>query len=320
MTRRNVPAWLGILGTAALVSGCAIPPDPLSFLTESSSGDAGTTAGTTSTSPPTSTSTPTLPGSSSDPTLSSTSTDGGSTDTGTTSPLSASATSTDGDPTTDEGPSTSTGLECTPDTVECGMSSCCVYLDEVCLAGGCEICDLVADFDALTPVGWLPTGDWGTYTGAPASPTLAAVPFGTVAYGTDGNRTGMNPMDMHTENSQVLTSSITLGDRLRFRSWHVDEGGAGGSPDNKVISLFDGIMNYELVDCFNNVNLQAFCQPNMGPRAADDWDDIVLNTAAYSGQTMQIRIEYSTLTPSGAFEQGWYIDELRVGDQCGPPT
>lgn len=318
MTNFNAPVWLGAALNLALWSGCAVPPDPLSFFNDSSS--TGPQASTGTTPPPASTSTSPPPASTGDPTTQpSTTTDGGSTDTGTTSPITASATSTGPDPTTDGGPGSSTGLECMPGTVECGMS-CCEYLDEVCVADACGACNLVADFDTVNPAGWLPTGDWGTYTGAPESPTNAAVPFGTVVYGTDGNRTGMNPMDMHTENSQVLTGDITLGDRLRFRSWHVDEGGEGGQPDNKVISLFDGLTNFELVDCFNGVVPQPFCQPEMGPRAADDWDDIVLDTSSYSGQTMQIRFEFSSLTPSGNFEQGWYIDELRVGDQCGSPT
>ncbi|MCH9680933.1 MAG: hypothetical protein K0V04_05840 [Deltaproteobacteria bacterium] len=138
------------------------------------------------------------------------------------------------------------------------------------------------------------------------------------AYGNTGqDNTGGEP-----ENSTVTTPGILLGDTLAFYSWNVDRGGDNfGGRDNKIIEIFDGAWT-PIVNCGTDLNGSAalpMCQWVMGPRTGDNWDYIVLDTSLWSGQFVQIRITYDTVDPQIGFEQGWYINDLRVGE-CGPSS
>ncbi len=303
-------------------TGCAVPPEPLLLVAESTLTepmDASTESG----------STPPLEsiGSTSMSSASSSGAGEGTTSGDTGSALSV-GTTVGGDESSTGGAigpmtdgleeSSSTGVACmAPAEVSCD-AACCTYVDEICVADACNACPLVDDFDMGVPA-WTPNGDWGSYFGAPASPVHAAVPFSSIVYGTDGNRVGGVPEDQEVENSNVMTTAVVLGDELRFNSWHVDQGGQLGL-DDKVIEIYVGGRFHTLVACNLGVNPQAFCSEVFGPRAGDDWDIVVLDTSTWSGMNAQFRFHYLSDTADGEFEQGWYVDELRVGSECGSPT
>lgn len=302
-------AGLGVLVGIA----CAIPPTPLNIETETSSG--ATESGVTAAS---------VTGSGSGSSGSSTGTSVGATaattegvieTSSTTSVVSEGSTSTTGEPVVGTDESSSGGLECGTRESMCG-GACCVDAAELCVADACEPCGLVIDFSGLTDTdGWMATGDWREWTGAPQSTNLP-VPFPDFpAYGTDGNRDTMEPTE--NENSQALSHLFMVGDELRFRSWHVDEGGTGFY-DNKVVQIYVGGMDHTLVNCFDGVNPQSFCSEVMGPRSQNDWDDIVLDTSMWSGMMVRLRLQYLSGSNTFDFEQGWYIDDIRTGQECGP--
>lgn len=345
------PEWLLVV-LAALVSGCAVPPTPIAQ--GDSEVTATTTMGSTTMSVGTTTYEPTT--STTSPSTSSSSTDGTTSDVTTTGSMSttafntSSSTSTDGSSSsesstgaTTELGSTTGGSPCDGGLVECdgvcidplsdpafcgaappcdsNPGSVCDPILTICLGGACEDCELVFDFEFMG-VGSLATwtwgSDWGVYNVTPSS-THAPVLLSSAAFGTDGNRQTPYP-GLENETSQVVTGVIAFDDTLSFRSWHVDEGGDNPMGwDNKRIEIFTG--TYEtLVDCELGINPQGFCDQVAGPRAADDWDLIVLDTSAYNGYNTSLRITYDTNKLGENFEQGWYIDEIRVGANCGPPT
>lgn len=186
--------------------------------------------------------------------------------------------------------------------------------------GACETCEPIEDFDEDFGEGpgllLQSTGDWGLYTTSPQS-TLAPVPFGSQVLGTDGNRSAPYP-GAHDEESDALLGPVTLDEALSFRSWHVDEG--GGTYDRKriVFEPEDGTAATVLVDCNAGINTQAFCNYNMSSRPGDDWDQIVLDTAALAGQTGNLRLEYDTIDSCCSTEQGWYLDDFIIGDCVTP--
>ncbi len=352
----NAKPLIVLVGTMA--SACAVPPTPIPQVdsesevtvgpTTSISG-MGSTIGPLDSTTLETTSTSATSSTTSDPTsLSPTTSDS------TTSPIEPASTSTSSDgsttssvlsvgSTTGESEGT-TGPVCALDLIDCGgecidpasnLSFCgavdpcdvnpgdvCDPLLEICLAGVCENCELRYNFEFVMPVGslatWILQPDWEVRDDTPPS-TNAPVNFASYALGTDGNRQAPYP-GLENETSQVTTGTITFGDTLSFYSWHVDEGGDNPSGwDNKIIEINNGV--YEtLVNCESGVNPQSFCQQVQGPRAADDWDLIVLDTSMYSGYNTTLRITYQTNKLGNDFEQGWYIDDIRVGVNCGPPT
>lgn len=183
---------------------------------------------------------------------------------------------------------------------------------------------LVFDFEGELPV-LESSGNWALYTEAPPSYQNAAVPFPSQVLGTDGNRLPPYPGD-DNENSFATLGPITLGSSLSLSSWHVDEG--GGYYDRKRIYFqADSGETWVLADCAGGINAdQAFCQFDSSSRPGDLWDDIVLDTGILSGQTGTLRFEYQTLDGCCSFEQGWFIDDIRVNGcnsaevTSGPPV
>ncbi len=179
-------------------------------------------------------------------------------------------------------------------------------------------------FDLEGPVSPLvdSTGGWGRYDAAPASQTHAAVQFPSQVLGTDGNRSAPYP-GSDNESSFATIGPITLGQSLSLSSWHVDEGGS--YYDRKRIHFqADTGETWALVDCNTGLNPQAFCTANDSSRPGDDWDAIVLDTAILSGQTGNLRFEYETVDGCCSFEQGWYVDDIAIGECSmeltgGPP-
>lgn len=184
-------------------------------------------------------------------------------------------------------------------------------------ADGCTadcLCRLTFEAGSHTS-GWTLTGGWGIYSEAPMS-TLASVPFTTQGqvFGTDGNRVMPYP-GAEVEMSSATTTTFLIPETIRFRSWNVDEGGL--SYDNKrVLVSIDGGMSFTpLVDCALGPGAsQPFCTAVLAARAEDDWDDIEIDAAAFSGVQGLLRFEYATGDSCCSTEQGWYIDELSAVD------
>lgn len=326
-----------VLALFTTVSGCAVPPTPIPQV-DSGSEVTGTTAGSVGASSM-STSAPM------DSTMSASSF--GAT-------MSTDSWSSTDDPTPTEGSTGSSNSESSEDTagptcpgtlVECGgecidplsnpahcgaLDPCdvnpgdtCDPLTQLCIDGACQGCALEYNFEIVGPVGslagWSLQPDWESRNGTPPS-TNPPVSFNpNYVLGTDGNRQSPYP-GLENESSQVTTGLISFGDSLSFRSWHVDEGGDNPNGwDNKIIEIYTGAWE-TLVNCDDGINTQSFCQQVLGPRSAEDWDLIVLDTTMYSGVDATLRITYETNKLGADFEQGWYIDDIRIGDDCGPPT
>ncbi len=209
----------------------------------------------------------------------------------------------------------------------------------VCTGGDCGACETFAplnEFDTLRAVdGWELTGDWRLRSGAPQSFGGLGVEFGSVALGTDGNRTGPVP-GAHSEASYARTRVTVLPATLSFSSWHVDEGGSpttGGGPPPPVlgggagfsfdtkrirISIDDGASWQTVVDCSNpTMNAQPFCVPRPPPRDANDWDIIGIDVPApLVGQSAIIELGYDTVDDCCGEEQGWYIDTTNFATEC----
>jgi len=185
--------------------------------------------------------------------------------------------------------------------------------------GGGEI---VFDFEGPVSPVLESTGGWHRYTSAPQSQQRAAVAFSSQVLGTDGNRAEPYP-GTDNETSFATLGSITLDQTLTLRSWHVDEGGS--SYDRKRIYFqTDSGQTWALVDCSTSINPQAFCTPNNTSRPGNLWDEIVLDTAILAGQTGTLRFEYQTVDSCCSFEQGWFIDDVAIGECSteltgGPP-
>ncbi|MEM9454501.1 MAG: DUF4215 domain-containing protein [Myxococcota bacterium] len=188
-------------------------------------------------------------------------------------------------------------------------------------ADGCtQTCECRLTFEDGAHIdGWELTGDWEIYDEAPPS-DWPAVSFAMTqgrVLGTDGNRMAPYP-GAEPETSSATTASFTLPSTLRFRSWHVDEGGQpdgeGLINDTKRIGVsVDGGDTWQtLVDCTGGPGVDLpFCQGHQGPRDAGDWDEIQLDTTAFAGMPGMLRFEYDTLSDSCCgLEQGWFIDDL----------
>ncbi len=198
-------------------------------------------------------------------------------------------------------------------------------------------CRLTFEDEAHTS-GWGLTGDWGLYTQAPPTIQSSPVPFATQGqvFGTDGNRATPYP-GAHAEVSTATTTSFIIPETLRFRSWHVDEGGSvpdpgtpggsafGGEPpppedlyyDTKriLVSVDAGATWSPLVDCAHGPNKTlSFCLRREPPRDEDDWNDIEIDTMEFAGVPGQLRFEYDTIDDLYHFEQGWFIDDINALD------
>ena len=165
--------------------------------------------------------------------------------------------------------------------------------------------------------GWELAGGWARHVGAPVSEDWAAVDFATqgAVFGTDGNRVAPYP-GQELETSSATSTTFMIPETLRFRSWHVDEGG-DESYDNKriLISTDEGGEWTTLVDCYAGPNSDLpFCLNEDSARGEGDWDDIEVDAAAHAGVPGMIRFEYDTFDDCCGFEQGWYIDEINALD------
>lgn len=191
----------------------------------------------------------------------------------------------------------------------------CDPIMELCSQGSCVDCVLRYDFEGGPGdvASWSPGGSWGLAGATPVT-TNPSVSFDSTVYGVTGQAMGFN------ETSNVIATPLPYRNRLCFRSWHVDRGGLGGQ-DNKTIAVELGGMEFPLVDCAGGINdTLPLCAFEIGPRAADDWDHIILDTSPYAPANAALILGYDTGVVQSGFEQGWYIDDIRTGDDCGPPT
>lgn len=163
---------------------------------------------------------------------------------------------------------------------------------------------------------WMLSGSWALYAEAPMS-DLASVSFGAQGHvlGTDGNRAPPYP-GAELETSGATSSSFVIPPLLRFRSWHVDEGGIQAYDTKRIlVSTDDGASWSVLVDCAAGPNAELpLCQPHEVSRDGDSWDDIELDTAEHAGMPGRLRFEYDTADECCVFEQGWFIDDLGVSE------
>ncbi|MEX1361859.1 MAG: DUF4215 domain-containing protein [Nannocystaceae bacterium] len=187
-------------------------------------------------------------------------------------------------------------------------------------ADGCtQACECHLTFQHGVHIdGWELEGDWSIYDEAPPSSLVLgwpAVPFATQGqvFGTDGNRSAPYPGE-EVEISSATTTSFLVPETLRFRSWHVDEGGSESYDTKRIrVSIDAGSSWHTLVDCEvgPNANL-PFCQEEDSARDEADWDDIEIDAAAFAGVPGQLRFEYDSYDSYTGFEQGWFIDELNA--------
>ncbi|MEM7151630.1 MAG: hypothetical protein AAF799_02265 [Myxococcota bacterium] len=163
--------------------------------------------------------------------------------------------------------------------------------------------------------GWEMDGGWALYTGAPVSEDWGGLEFATqgAVIGTDGNRVAPYP-GTEVETSRATSTPFVIRETIRFRSWHVDEGG-DESYDNKrvLVSINNGVTWNALVDCYAGPNADLpFCQNEDSARGEADWDDIEIDSSEYLGFPGRLRFEYDTFDDCCGFEQGWYIDEVNA--------
>jgi len=164
--------------------------------------------------------------------------------------------------------------------------------------------------------GWQLSGDWRLYERAPPGELLPEMPFGAQGsvFGTDGNRSMPYP-GQHAETSSAITSSFTVPDTLRFRSWHVDEGGPINDTKRIGLSVDGGATWNTVVDCGAGLDADLpFCALEEGPREGSDWDDIEIDVSDFAGLTGRLRFEYDTADSCCSSEQGWFIDDLNALD------
>src|SRR5690606_27461998 len=116
--------------------------------------------------------------------------------------------------------------------------------------------------------------------------------------------------------STATTITTVIPPQLRFRSWHVDRGGALGV-DNKTIAIetADG-ETVVLLDCRAGAagvnNDLPPCQMRASVRDADDFDDVAIPTGAAGGRLGRIVFGYDRGAASDGYEQGWFIDDLNA--------
>jgi hypothetical protein len=220
---------------------------------------------------------------------------------------------------------------CAPNVAPNGLTTCedCaagIGSCNACQEGTCVDCATLVpnDFGAGVPAGWIieslsgSTADWQIYSSAPQSQVAGSTPTPlsfAPSFGTDGNRQAPYP-GAENEHSRITTVADVVPAQITFSSWNVDE---GSGVDNKIIEVsVDGGASWNvLVDCGGGIGgAPAFCMFRQDPRAGDEWDDIVIDTAAFAGQVGQLRFTYNTLDSCCNFERGWFIDNLNFGQFC----
>lgn len=205
-----------------------------------------------------------------------------------------------------------------------------------CAAGSCQDCTSLPaletfDTNNFSPfqatVGWefeaTAGGNWGVFFSIPSnenndgplSPTNA--PF----LGIDGSTFGAPDGSGETNTATAVTRLDVFGDVLEFRSWHQDEGGQGVDRKTIEISVDEGMTWIPVVDCTVPGALSdfPFCIA-VTDRDAEDWDDISIDTAAYSGVAGQLRFSYDTGDSCCGDERGWYIDDINFSQTCDAPN
>ncbi|MFO0634686.1 MAG: hypothetical protein U0168_17725 [Nannocystaceae bacterium] len=171
--------------------------------------------------------------------------------------------------------------------------------------------------DASDIEGWSFAGGWALYSSAPVS-TNAEVVFATQGgvFGTDGNRVPPYP-GAEIETSSVTTAAFVLPQTLRFRSWHVDEGGAPYDAKRLSISIDGGASWTLFADCADAaLGDQPFCSYDAGPRDEAGFDDVAIDLGGFAGSSGQLRFEYDTVDSCCQFEQGWFLDDANF-ISCG---
>lgn len=209
-------------------------------------------------------------------------------------------------------------------------------LCSLCLAGTCQNCDPIQDFQGqFDSSQWLFTGDWDLRSFAPASsnsPTTGlAFEQNLIVLGNDGSRTGVAPWtfsEREVETGSAITAPTVIPETLTFDSWHQDRGGNDTFDlvDAKTIrvSIDGGATWTTVVNCDSNTTI-PFCQPWATPaidRLQEDWDAIALPMpATLVGQTGIFEIAYDTVDLGSGWERGWYIDNLNINrcDELYPP-
>jgi len=222
---------------------------------------------------------------------------------------------------------------CAPNQATTGLTDCS---DCAAGAGACNACQegVCVDCVGLAPTndfgpgeaafaGWVIEdlsgngADWRLYGAAPQSQVAGSTPTNlsfAPSFGTDGNRQTPYP-GLELEHSRITTTPDTVPPQITFSSWHVDE----GSTDNKIIELsVDGGASWTtLVNCALGVGTpRPFCNFRNDPRAGTEWDEIVIDTAAFAGQVGQLRFTYNTNDACCNTERGWFIDNLGFAQYC----
>lgn len=216
---------------------------------------------------------------------------------------------------------------------------------EMCLAGSCEACQPVQNFQNADLSGWTFSGDWqvnsclspnslATTDGScfPSPMTAAELEASLKApvLGNNGSRTGVNPWtgaQNEVEVGAFITAPTTIPANLTFNSWHQDRGGKDtfNLRDKKQVrvSIDGGTTWTTVVNCESNDTV-AFCQPWPGNtnRAVNDWDPISIPIPPnLVGKTGIFEFSYDTVDAGQGWERGWYVDDLNINrcDKIRPP-
>jgi hypothetical protein len=196
-----------------------------------------------------------------------------------------------------------------------------------CNEGGCDGCSAFASVNGFSAEaaldGWTLTGSWALRYQTPETATKLPVAFEGFVVGSDGNR--VEPYPGAEQDTATLRSPVTvLPEFLEFRSWHVDEAGnpegANVPADNHVVQVStDGGETWTvIVDCAENPRGMSFCEENLSPRDADDWDDVFLPMPKeLVGVPGIVEFVYDTYDECCGEEQGWFIDDVNFGTRCG---
>jgi hypothetical protein len=180
---------------------------------------------------------------------------------------------------------------------DCDAGECQACGDGVCI----ECTAAEKTFEEPLPVfGWTLGVGWGVRTNAPPS-TNPQVNFGQSVFGTLGD-----------EASVAESIETAFPETLTFRSWHVDGGGTDGEGNKTITLVTDAGDEVVILDCAGGVNDDAApCLERVGPRIADDFDDVSLPAGEAAGAVGTILFGYEADAPP-AYAQGWFIDDLNA--------
>ncbi len=189
-----------------------------------------------------------------------------------------------------------------------------------CLDGACLDCASPTDsFDAGLP-GWVTNtpsgGSWVVFSQIPNNEDDegAIMPSDMAFMGNDGSTVGTPDGIGETVDASITSPVDVMPDILTFDSWNLDEGGIEGA-DNKTIEISTDLGETwdVLVDCSSDA--YPFCD-FVSARGADEWDNISIDTSAYTGMDAQLRFTYQTGDSCCDFEYGWYVDNLNFAQVC----